>query len=507
MGHAASMPSQRQPRRAPGTIHNVAWNFLGLAAPLIAALAAVPMLIAGLGLERFGVLTLAWAVIGYFSLFDLGLGRALTKLVAQRLADGRDGDNAALIRTALLLLLALGSAAGGLVALCAATLASGVLSVPAVMVKETQTALLVLGATVPVVFLCSALRGVLEAHQRFDIANLIRIPLGLWTFLGPLAVLPLSNRLDHLVLALAAGRVAALIAHYWACVRVRGGGFAGANATRRLAYDLLSFGGWVTISNVVGPLMVYFDRFVIAAMLALAAVAYYTTPYEIVVRLAIVPDAIVGVLFGLFAATVATDREQAVAAFDRGQRSVFFLVFPAVLICSIFAYDGLRLWIGSAFAAESFRAAQWLCAGLLANSIAKVPYAMIQASGRADLTAKLHLIELPLYAIVLLVSIRLAGIEGAAAAWTLRASADMLALLVMVRQVVPELRGVALRALWHFGLGCSVLLAGAALPDLQTRIGFVIIALPAYLCVVWRIGLSAEERSRTRLWIKPLRAT
>jgi len=53
---------------------------------LLAALVAIPVTLRGLGTERFGALSLAWLLIGYLSLFDLGLGRALTKLAAERLA-------------------------------------------------------------------------------------------------------------------------------------------------------------------------------------------------------------------------------------------------------------------------------------------------------------------------------------------------------------------------------------------------------------------------------------
>jgi len=65
------------------------WNLLGQGVPIAAALVAIPLLVKGLGTERFGILTLAWVVIGYFSLFDLGMGRALTKVVAEELAAGR----------------------------------------------------------------------------------------------------------------------------------------------------------------------------------------------------------------------------------------------------------------------------------------------------------------------------------------------------------------------------------------------------------------------------------
>src|SRR5260370_40800032 len=67
---------------------NTVWNLLGSGAPMIVAVVCIPILIRGLGKERFGVLTLAWALIGYASLFDLGLGRALTQLVARKLGAG-----------------------------------------------------------------------------------------------------------------------------------------------------------------------------------------------------------------------------------------------------------------------------------------------------------------------------------------------------------------------------------------------------------------------------------
>ena len=69
-------------------LQNTIWNITGSAAPLVVAAVTIPILVAGLGLDRFGLLTLAWTVIGYLSLFDFGLGRALTKLVAEKIGHG-----------------------------------------------------------------------------------------------------------------------------------------------------------------------------------------------------------------------------------------------------------------------------------------------------------------------------------------------------------------------------------------------------------------------------------
>jgi hypothetical protein len=60
--------------------NNTQWNLAGSGLPLIAAAALIPFMLHRLAMvtltEAFGELTLIWAVIGYFSLFDMGVGRA-----------------------------------------------------------------------------------------------------------------------------------------------------------------------------------------------------------------------------------------------------------------------------------------------------------------------------------------------------------------------------------------------------------------------------------------------
>jgi len=130
---------------------NTAWNLVGQVAPLLAALVAIPVTLRGLGTERFGALSLAWLLIGYLSLFDLGLGRALTKLVAEKIAARQEEEVPSLTWTALFLMLGLGMAAALLITLPSAWIAGQVLRVPPALQEETKNALYLLGASVPFV--------------------------------------------------------------------------------------------------------------------------------------------------------------------------------------------------------------------------------------------------------------------------------------------------------------------------------------------------------------------
>ena len=64
---------------------NTAYNLLGYGIPLLLAIIFIPMLIKQLGYEKFGILNLAWVVIGYFSFLDFGIGKSLTKIIAEKM--------------------------------------------------------------------------------------------------------------------------------------------------------------------------------------------------------------------------------------------------------------------------------------------------------------------------------------------------------------------------------------------------------------------------------------
>ena len=86
---------------------NTLLNIVFQAVPLLVALITIPIIIKGLGTDRFGVLTIAWMVMGYFSLFDLGLGRALIKFIGEKLARNQTEEIPALFWTSLLMMSAL----------------------------------------------------------------------------------------------------------------------------------------------------------------------------------------------------------------------------------------------------------------------------------------------------------------------------------------------------------------------------------------------------------------
>ncbi|HYD54342.1 MAG TPA: flippase [Gemmatimonadaceae bacterium] len=479
---------------------NTALNAVGQLLPLVAALVAVPLLVHGLGADRFAILALGWTAVGYFSLFDLGLGRALTHAVAVRLGTRDEAGLSTLAWSALAVMTALGAAGGAVLAAAAPWLATSALNVPPPLRVETVHAFWLLAASLPVVVATGGLRGLLEAHQDFGLATVLRLPLALFTFVGPLVVLPFTTRLEAVIGVLVVGRVVTGAAHLVACRRRYAYLRHAAGPRREVLAPLLRFGGWMTVTNAVSPLMLYADRFLIGALLPLAAVAYYTTPYELATKVLIVPQALVAALFPAMAASLASERGGADAGrlFDRGVRWTLAVVFPIVALFVLFAREGLTLWVGPAIARESALVLQWLALGLLVNSLGQPPYALLQAAGRPDLTAKLHLLELPLYALAIWWLATTFGLAGVAAAFALRVAVDTTVLLALaVRHAHP-----GRDALVRVARAALVLLAAlavvATLESLTVRLVGASLLLALHAGLSWLQLLTAAERGALR---------
>jgi O-antigen/teichoic acid export membrane protein len=474
---------------------NTVYNLIGQVVPLIAAFFSIPFLIEGLGTDRFGVLTLAWMVIGYFSLFDMGLGRALTKLIAEKLGSGDVKEIPTLAGTGLFLMSVLGLSGSFAAAALTPWLVHSALKIAPVLQAETNRSFFLLAVSIPVVISTAGIRGILEAYQHFGAINMLRVPMGLFTFIGPLIVILFSKSLLTVVAVLVAGRALSWALHLFVCLRFIPVLRSGMKIKRALIFPLLSFGGWMTISNIIGPLMVYFDRFLIGALVSMAAVAYYTTPYEVVTKLWFIPGALVFVLYPAFSTIVGRDPIRTARLFTRGTNYVLVALFPLILITIIFSHEGLSLWIGSEFADQSTRVLRWIALGVFINSLGQIPYAFLQGAGRPDITAKLHIFELLFYLPTVWLLIVVYGIEGAAVAWAARAVVDSLILFGIARRLLSVADLLQNRMiLLVFGalltMGIGFFIVGTVF-----KAFFLFLTLISFFVTEYFFILSADEKS------------
>jgi O-antigen/teichoic acid export membrane protein len=397
-------------------------NLLGYGLPLLAAIFCIPVLLAELGTERFGVLTLLWAVVSYAGLLDLGLGKVLTQQLAALEAEGRSDRRAPVVASAMLLLVGVSLALCLLVGLVALLMADRVR--PLSWGRDALWAGVLLMSSVPAVVLSNGFRGILEADRRFMAVNAVRLPMGLWTFVAPVVVCWISGpSLALIALVLSVGRWLAL----WAFMAAVGGcaspkGWWSHHETL-LMRNLAKSGGWMTVSSLLSAFMGYLDRFVLAFLASPAAVAYYAVPHEVVTKLWILPTSIVSATFPRLVKSGAAQQGLG-TELRRSALLVLLLVVPVCALLGLGAEPILRSWVGASFALQAAPVLAVLCAGMVFGAVAAVPFNALHALGLQEQAAKVHCWEFPFFVGLIVVLVDQFGALGAAWAWTLRCVID-----------------------------------------------------------------------------------
>lgn len=408
-------------------IKNSLFNVAGLIIPTLAAIPAIGYIARVLGVEQFGVFTLCYAILGYASLFDLGLSRAVVRAVAINYESEEKIRN--IVATATCCVLAIGFFASSALYYSSEWLTRA-LSVSTELTQQTESSVRYLGLGLPALLLGMVWFSYLEGMGSFYKLNILKSISGIAIAIFPALALLYRATLESAVLGLVIGRFfSMLIAYTWGLWK--GSKWALLHIDRLALKELFSFGGWIFLSNLISPLMVYFDRFVISNVLGADKVAFYTAPAEAATRMLVLPGAMAKVLFPKLSARHRDAETEAQLGFR------ILLVLSTALAClTIFlAEDILLLWMGKQYLGSAVLVFQILMIGFLFNSIAQIPYARIQATGRAKATALLHLAEVIPYFILLYFLLLNFSLEGAATAWTLRVFFDYIALEFISRRL------------------------------------------------------------------------
>jgi len=476
---------------------NTGLNLLGLVVPALIGLATVPVVIRWLGTDRFGLFSIILTVFGYFALFDLGLGRASIKFAAEAMGRGDNADLPGILWTTVGMQTIFGFVGMGLMIAVTPFLAERVLKIPPANLAEAKASLILMALSLPFAIVAPSIRGVLEAGQRFDLVNAVKIPTNTVIYILPLIGAPLGMGLRGIVLLLTVSRVFTLIVWFGLAFRIYPVLKKWDFLPRARLKALFSFGGWNALSSFVWFFLVSVDRFVIGALRGITAVGYYSAPAEATGRMNMLPGSLALTLFPAFSALDGGgDVERSKRLFIRSMKVTLTLLGP--LAAGLIALSGfvLRIWLGPVFAAESRLVLQILSAGFLISALAYVPYSYLQGMGRADLPTKFQLIEAAVFAPALWFGVRWFGIGGAAAACGLRVLLDLGLLLVAAGRVggiashrymeagIPRI-GAAL------GIYTVALFGAKTLPFAPL---WIVVLTGFYGFWIWKSGLRPEEK-------------
>ena len=407
---------------------NSLYNLIGFGMPLLAALITIPYLINHLGEEKFGILTLIWAILSYAGLLDLGLSKAVTHRICVLISEGRRSQISSFFKSSRLLLLTF-SAIIAIILVFTLELYISILISGFNGYDEAAKSLYIVALALPFVTLASLYRGVLEAKEEFLVINTIRLPMGLATFIVPaLVVYFRGDDLLAIVMALALTKVIAFAVYHqtanWKVIEINGHAKFDWIELRQA----LNMGGWLTLTNIISPLMGYVDRFILASVTGPQSLAYYVTAQEIVTRLWIIPGAITASIFPRFSNN-GMHSPKNVPVIIQSLILLLFTLSPICIVIFVFSDDLITLWISQEFSEKSAPLLRIMTVGIFINCFSHIPFTYLQGIGKARLTAIIQIIQFPFFIAALMIWIAEYGALGAAYAFLFRICIDSVLML------------------------------------------------------------------------------
>lgn len=399
-------------------------NIAGYIVPAAAGLLSIPILLAKLGNELFGILTIIWALVGYFGMFDLGVGKALTIIISKIHNKKINYKIGSIISSALLIAISMGLVSSIIVFITLIYFHNYVYSGFTLNTNELTFSSFIISIAIIPATLSSCFRGITEGNNNFLQSNINKTIVGSALFLFPLITTITYQEnigLIEISTSILLARLVGLI-HFIVQTEIKT-----SSVTSSSISVIFSYGGWVTVSNIVGPIMVYGDRIILSGMIGTGMLSIYSIAQEICQRLLILPTAFGNAILPKIA-EYPSNKTEILRAYQKGiyglAISMGFILFVMHTALPYF----LATWISQNFAESASHIINIMLIGVWFNSLSQSTINYLYAQGKQKEIALLHTLELIIFIASLYIFIPTNGIEGAAWIWTCRASFDLIAL-------------------------------------------------------------------------------
>lgn len=488
------MNSEASLTKAALLIKNSLFSFGGRVIPLFIGLVAIPILIELLGVTRFGILTLAWVFIGYSNIFDFGISRAGVKFISDCIGENKKDEIPLIFWTLTIVLLSIGGVIAFFLYVSSSNLVPIIMESNVELESEVLYVIRLVAITLPVVLIISGLNAYLTAYQSFKWISLIQVINGTLNYLAPVGILLFFDGLLPVMITLLLIKVFILGLYTFSIRQIPVDTPSSPTFSFDHLKELAKYGGWISVSNVLSPLIDYIDRFYIAFLIGAGVVAFFTTPMDVLLKLGIIPVSIVAVLFPVVSNLSRTNKEKAIRFTTSGVNLTLIFMFPVVVVFILFAEELLYLWVGTEFSENSTLVAQILLIGIFLKSFTNYSVTYLHGIGKPKQTALVHLGEALIYVFLLYYAVREFELMGAAVIHSIRLAADFFLMNVLVYKDEQKLKRNILESVAAITF-CVVLLIGLIYIDtISIKILVSIILVPISMLTGWYLLVDEEVK-------------
>lgn len=260
---------------------NVLANYMGMIIHIAIGFLLSPYLVRALGDTNYGIWSIAAALTGYMSLFDMGLSSAVNKYVSSYQGAKDQKSTNEVLSTAIMLF----GFASCIVLLLSPIVSYGVVSVFSFDNTEPlliQSLVLVVCFDVALFVFAGLFKGAIGGIQRYDTLNLIQISAAVYKALALYLVLESGFGVVEMAWAAASTNLLFIVTAFFVLRRqINGLVLSRKLISREMSRKLIGFSKFTFLAMVANQIVYYSDAFVIGYFMTAAAVTYYSIAWTL----------------------------------------------------------------------------------------------------------------------------------------------------------------------------------------------------------------------------------
>lgn len=330
----------------------VIFGFLSWLLPCALTFVTTPIVVRHLGAADYGIYVLVLGVISYT--FAFNIGRAIIKYVAEYHATNRDDRINEVLSATLILNLLVGSIGAGILLLLTNDLVTAILQIEPDLQSKAVPALHLGALTLALWMIGQVFSSVLQALGRFDLFSQITFAISGLQTVGNVSL----AWADYSVVVLLWWNLLTIvlsgIAFYFAARRLLPGFRLGVFPSREIFLLVVKFSSGVVAYQIIGNLLLIFERFWITRRLGTDNLTYYVVPMLLSFYIHHFVSSLTLVLFPLTSEVVAqADKTRLLTIYERTTKYICLLVGFIAVTAITASKEFLNLWLGGEFAERS----------------------------------------------------------------------------------------------------------------------------------------------------------
>ena len=330
--------------KIPLFLKNSLISFVFLFFPVLSALIFIPLNIDHLGLNLWGAYNLSISFFFIVMYFNIGIGPSVNRLIAIHHEKGDIKEELDIVHSGFFLNLLITTIIISLILIFQNIIIdySFKKSISLIELNEIKKLFFWTSISSGMYLLISYFRNVLEGRQLFLFVSIIRAIIGSFIIVAPLT----SNKTNlsesgfyiFLMLTVILMAYTFYFMRFYELPKVK-------SISIKSVKNILNQGILMSLHSFINPVFIYFDRFLIGNKLGVDFVGVYTSFYDVISRITMVPSSISGGLFPAVAAVSNCTKKSKKILFKALKINLIISLLPLIVII-LFGYELLVLWLG-----------------------------------------------------------------------------------------------------------------------------------------------------------------